>query len=456
MCTILYISVYDYAQPQYTLTDLGTFSPSAIAGPYVVGSENGAPVRLNHQTGEKLILGNFGAGGYASAVLASGVAVGTTKLPDQNAPEGVWDMATFWDAQGSAYGLPGGLPSSARGINEAWTIAGHAACVPEPRAVRWWPGQSEPECQQGSIKSNARGIDGQHRVWGWGGLSHVMMWDVDGTVHDFGLPPQQAYGETRAVNGEGVAVGFSAGAWMFSQADGFAILPRPPGKVAVYCAGLGINRHRQVVGWCNFTSGGHTALFWPTPTQVFDLDTLIPGGASLHSAVGINDDGVIVALRDDGRGALLTPRAPMIDVAINRTSVTAGQTLTVGLSLSNPTYADVYFGFILPWGQFLWVTQVSPLQTVLTNATEPETFKPVSPRPYGTNPAYFSYTFTGAEVPGPYHVVAALVPPGALADGRIDDGDMLALDWAFFTVTRPRGQKDLSATMRGIQEKHGK
>ena len=59
VCIMLYSVVQIYAQPRYTLTDLGAFQPQAIAGPYIVGSENGLPVRLNIETGEKIILGFF-------------------------------------------------------------------------------------------------------------------------------------------------------------------------------------------------------------------------------------------------------------------------------------------------------------------------------------------------------------------------------------------------------------
>jgi hypothetical protein len=74
---LLYSTVSGYTQPRYTLTDLGAFQPTAIAGPYVVGSENGLPIRLNLDTGQKITLGHSGYGGVASAVIATGEVVGT-------------------------------------------------------------------------------------------------------------------------------------------------------------------------------------------------------------------------------------------------------------------------------------------------------------------------------------------------------------------------------------------
>jgi hypothetical protein len=41
----------------------------------------------------------------------------------------------------------------------------------------------------------------------------------------------------------------------------------------------------------------------------------------------------------------------------------------------------------------------------------------------------FAHTFTGLETPGTYHLVAALVPPGAFADGIIHGEDLVGFDW---------------------------
>src|SRR5262245_28368214 len=84
LCVILYSTVQIYAQlpPAYTLTDLGAFQPNAIAGPWVVGSENGRAVRLNLDTMQKSPLPDpWGVGSVANAVLSSGVVVGTVKNP---------------------------------------------------------------------------------------------------------------------------------------------------------------------------------------------------------------------------------------------------------------------------------------------------------------------------------------------------------------------------------------
>jgi hypothetical protein len=49
----------------------------------------------------------------------------TTKLPSPNAPNGLWDAATFWNSAGQFTNLPGPLPSYATAINEAWTMTGY-------------------------------------------------------------------------------------------------------------------------------------------------------------------------------------------------------------------------------------------------------------------------------------------------------------------------------------------
>jgi hypothetical protein len=40
-----------------------------------------------------------------------------------------------------------------------------------------------------------------------------------------------------------------------------------------------------------------------------------------------------------------------------------------------------------------------------------------------------SYTWHNFNEPGTYHIVAALSRPGSLADGVINEGDIVALDW---------------------------
>jgi hypothetical protein len=49
---------------------------------------------------------------------------------------------------------------------------------------------------------------------------------------------------------------------------------------------------------------------------------------------------------------------------------------------------------------------------------------------------FFVYTFGGAEPAGTYTIFAALVRPGALGDGRLDPGDLLALATEAITVSR--------------------
>jgi hypothetical protein len=71
-CLMLTAAVELNAQPQYTYTDLGPFSPRAIAGPWIVGQENGLPTRLNIDAGQKIVLGHAGYGGTVNAVLSLG------------------------------------------------------------------------------------------------------------------------------------------------------------------------------------------------------------------------------------------------------------------------------------------------------------------------------------------------------------------------------------------------
>jgi hypothetical protein len=63
---------------------------------------------------------------------------------------------------------------------------------------------------------------------------------------------------------------------------------------------------------------------------------------------------------------------------------------------------------------------------------------------------YLTYTFTGSEGPGTYHLLVGWTKQNSLQDGRIDEGDVLALAWAPIQFNGGVS-RDLSATMRAIQ-----
>src|SRR5262249_46291843 len=114
-----------------------------------------------------------------------------------------------------------------------------------------------------------------------------------------------------------------------------------------------------------------------------------------------------------------------------------GDTLRVGIGARNPGPAfpaDVYVGVLLPGGSTaVFLTGTSPLTAVTVPVSAdprafPRLFTGVSV-PAGLSAPMgqlFAHTFAGTETPGTYTLFAALVVPGAFADGRIDPGDVIA------------------------------
>jgi hypothetical protein len=136
---------------------------------------------------------------------------------------------------------------------------------------------------------------------------------------------------------------------------------------------------------------------------------------------------------------------PSVAMRLNKTDFRPGETLRVDLRLRNPRpmlTTDMYVGLILPDGNtVLWLTNTSPLQGVITpftQASDPRTFVPILRGvswPVGmdvTQHNYLTYTFQGLETRGTYHLLVSWTKPGSLQDGRIDEGDILALALASF------------------------
>jgi uncharacterized repeat protein (TIGR01451 family) len=139
---------------------------------------------------------------------------------------------------------------------------------------------------------------------------------------------------------------------------------------------------------------------------------------------------------------------PVLVLTLNQTAFRPGETLRMGVHLRNPgpiLTTDVYVGIILPDGQtVLWLTNTAPLEGVVTRLdADPRTFTPMLMSvswPAGldvTQEGYLSYRFTGGEAPGIYHLLVGWTKPGSLADGRIDEGNVLALDWKAVQFTGP-------------------
>jgi hypothetical protein len=123
---------------------------------------------------------------------------------------------------------------------------------------------------------------------------------------------------------------------------------------------------------------------------------------------------------------------------LNQMVFRPGDTLRVGVRVQNPDVAvsaDFYFVVLQPDGTAIFVTSLSPLDSVETRLdADPRTFQPLladvqlPPGLDVTQTDVFMYRFAGGEAPGIYTVFAVLTLPGAFTDGRVDSGDLLALD----------------------------
>jgi hypothetical protein len=465
MSLIVYTAVSISAQLRYTVTDLGAFQTNAIAGPYVVGSENDLPVRLNIDTGEKLFLGHYGHGGVANNVLATGEAIGTLeRMVDGR----LCDTATFWNSAGRFTGLQGSLPSYGVAINASWTMSGSTNCVGGQRAMRWWPDGRTEECV--GPTSRGVGVDSQHRVWGHTGSLHeeaMRVWDVDGQVYEpAGLGPSG--NRLYAVNSVGVAAGSHESGTKFvatrvTLTGGSTELPSLGGN-APYCHGLAINAHGDVGGTCTqlpFTF--KRAVLWPANGAMVDLSRTIAlsNGWQLVYVAGVSDDGVMVALASQSpsedsprRGFLLSPipAKPVVSLAVNQSAFQPGQTLQATITTQDAAGLQLYVGAIFPDSDtLLLLTTLSPLngQVVRLSTSNPAIFPTVTVPAQPTQS--FAHTFTGLETPGTYHLVAALVPPGAFQDGIIHEADLVGFDWKAITVN---ATSPLHTKMLAIRDRH--
>jgi hypothetical protein len=464
VCLILNTAIQIHAQPQYAVTDLGTLQPIGVtAGPRVFGNLSGVPVVW--WQGQLQALQHYGSGGDVWEVASNGEAVGDVW---QNIGGRLERAAAFWDASGRLFGLPGRLPSVALGLSNRRVITGQSPSDSENTVgARWYPeghpqdtGYPEALSPMGGRHSYGVGVDGQDRVWGTVGAYpdlRITVWKVGGEAVDLGTLSSR-YAELGAVNEAGVGVGFSGQPFRATLEAGLVALPEPlptpPNRLAS-CHPLGINNANVAVGWCEEFIEQFSAILWPHATSVVNLnDRIDPGsGWVLEGAHGLSDGGHIVGtgkLNGQPRGFLLTPippsEPPSLALLLNQSIFQPGKTLRMALHLRNPgpiLTTDAYVGVIFPDGQtVLWLTNTAPLEGVTTRLdSNPNTFALMLRNvswPAGLNATqqdYLTHTFTGLEPIGTYHFVVGWVRPGSLSDGRIDEGDILALAWAPFSFS---------------------
>ena len=127
--------------------------------------------------------------------------------------------------------------------------------------------------------------------------------------------------------------------------------------------------------------------------------------------------------------------------------IAPGGTLRVTVGAVNsgpPVAADVYVVVLLPDGDSL----VAPRGAAGFASGRLSQLGALAPLAAGVTLAtgfaqsledFVVYTFTGSEPPGVYRFFLAAVRPGALADGRVDAGDVLALATKQVTLGPPLG-----------------
>jgi hypothetical protein len=315
-------------------------------------------------------------------------------------------LASVWRPDGQVALLPGEGESEARAINLAGTIAGNTG----QSIVRWFPGAPKETLGR---PGETRGIDDAHRVWS-AVSSLISIWDTNGGVGGVAAV-------LRRVNGS-AAVGFYDAqrprpALRISMSGERTALPVLDGIASPqWCAAEAINRQFVAVGMCD-----QRATLWPNTSSVIDLSAVT--GVNLEIALGISDDGHIVGMTG-GQGWLLTPIAEPARVALIGNSGTPfriGETWRVSVEHSGGP-ADLHVAILLPDGvTTLFFTRLDTLSYIVSTIAR-------GPYPI-TAGRSLSHTWHGLNEPGVYHIVAALSKPGSLADGRIDAGDLLALDW---------------------------
>jgi uncharacterized membrane protein len=465
LCLIICSAVQGYAQPRYTVTDLGpasyadnaSFWPTAFNDRgVVVGTlsrhDGSYPARL---TGGALEV--LDREGYALRINNRGEAVGWAGV-------GASFHGFIWDANGWRFlPVPQGITrSKASGINESsqvsmsveladgsWHAAraqgGSLTLLPSLRAGSGYFNLAMAINNRGDVAIQAASPD-------W----HAVIADTLGTLIDLGGD----VGEVTAINDARQVTGTTSQARAFRAEIGRGLTLIPLREGYTFAISQDIDHDGTVVGVMlqPDTSQHPLQVRWTPDGQVVDLNQELDpaSGWVLTSAVAIRNGKILgtgwrQGVYSQSNVVLLTPIAaepPSLAIRLNQETFGPGETLRMALALRNPgplLTTDVYVGVILPDGQtVLWLTNTAPLAGVVTRLdSNPSTFTPMlrnASWPAGldvTQEGYLSYRFTGGEAPGVYHLLVGWTTPGSLADGRIDEGDVLALDWKTIQFTGP-------------------
>jgi hypothetical protein len=131
-----------------------------------------------------------------------------------------------------------------------------------------------------------------------------------------------------------------------------------------------------------------------------------------------------------------------ITMGTDRSSYRTGQAMATWFAMANAAHAatvDLLLFLVLPDGD--QVSMVTPQGTRAGRLSQPASLVPVASAmslasAFNGRQSLGRYTWTGAESAGTYVWVLAAIRPGSLADGRYDDGDVIAMGSASVTFAR--------------------
>jgi hypothetical protein len=469
LCATLY-TVYGWAQPQYAITavDIYVEQTGQSLGPDggIVGFVSVTPGLPLFNDPKRPALWRDGnttmlpINGVARARNIMGTNVGIAYSPSAPIAQPMeWDstgQVFFWD-------VPPGSLGQANAINDA----GLATCTYSAgitlTTARCSRAGFELLPGLGGVQTIASVINNHGLAAGTAGTpagaNHVVAWDETGAIVDYGALGTTAY--LYGLNDAGQLAGLTfvegtlqTRAFGGALSTGLQPLQHPEGFES--SAAMGLNNHGVRVGYVTRTTFGPSgaivserAMLWSSQDMApIDLNNRIDpaGGWELRRAIGINDAGEILASASHpSRGSsivLLRPitQPPSLAMRLNQDAFRPRETLRMTLQLRNPgpiLTVDHYVGVIFPDGQtVLWLTNTSPIEGVVTRLdSNPNTFVPMLQPiswPAGldaTQQDYLTHTFAGLESLGVYHLLVAWTEPRSLEDGRIDEGDIIALDW---------------------------
>lgn len=166
--------------------------------------------------------------------------------------------------------------------------------------------------------------------------------------------------------------------------------------------------------------------------------------------------GVLLASGTVLGSSFVSAQTLTVPLGTNRATFVPGDSLSVSVGVDNPgttSTVDFLFGAVLPDGDTVVLFTDLAFNSAVGSLSSPATLSPpiaasvdlTAPFVFD-EPAFFTFTWTGAEPAGSYILFLAAVVPGALADNSIDAGDIVALSTATVVFIPPLHITSLSTT----------